>query len=64
MLCLSSLQEGGGSFQVTSSGSSGASVNINASTAGVNRSIQALAHRYCVECKGTFDELSKIIQVL
>ena len=33
------------------------------SGSGVNKAIQALAHRYCTECKGTFDELSKIIQV-
>ena len=41
-----------------SSTTSGSSANT-----GVNKAIQALAHRYCVECKGTFDELSKITQV-
>ncbi|XP_074621519.1 E3 ubiquitin-protein ligase UBR4-like isoform X3 [Acropora palmata] len=40
-----------------SSTTSGSSANT-----GVNKAIQALAHRYCVECKGTFDELSKITQ--
>ena len=29
---------------------------------GVNRGIQMLAHRYCVDCKQTYNELSKIIQ--
>jgi len=29
----------------------------------VNKAIQSLAHRYCVECKANFDDLSKIIQV-
>lgn len=29
----------------------------------VNRAIQLLAQRYCGECKSSFEELSKIIQV-
>ena len=29
----------------------------------VNKSIQQLAVKYCTECKSSFDELSKIIQV-
>ena len=42
----------------------GASASSSSSAnTGVNKAIQALAHRYCVECKGTFDELSKITQV-
>ena len=28
----------------------------------MNRGIQLLAHRYCVDCKQTYNELSKIIQ--
>ena len=34
-----------------------------AAAAGVNRGIQFVAQRYCVECKGIYQELSKIIQV-
>lgn len=45
---------------VSGSGTAGSSASANT---GVNKAIQALAHRYCVECKGTFDELSKITQV-
>ena len=30
----------------------------------VNKAIQMLAQKYCVECKTSFDELSKIIQVV
>ena len=30
----------------------------------VNKAIQQLAQRYCGDCKNSFDELSKIIQVL
>ena len=33
------------------------------SSGNVNRAIQQLAQKYCGECKVTFDELSKIIQV-
>lgn len=29
---------------------------------GVNTGIQLLAHRYCIDCKQTYNELSKIIQ--
>lgn len=29
----------------------------------VNRAIQLLAQRYCGDCKSSFDELSRIIQV-
>ena len=61
-----SCQDGhsGGAQTVASvvTGSSSASSGSSANT-GVNKAIQALAHRYCVECKGTFDELSKITQV-
>lgn len=39
------------------------SASSSSANTGVNKAIQALAHRYCVECKGTFDELSKITQV-
>ncbi|KAI1305185.1 E3 ubiquitin-protein ligase UBR4 [Halotydeus destructor] len=28
----------------------------------VNRAIQQIAHKYCYECKGAFDELSKMMQ--
>ena len=28
----------------------------------MNRGIQLLAHRYCIDCKQTYNELSKIIQ--
>ena len=28
----------------------------------MNRGIQMLAHRYCIDCKQTYNELSKIIQ--
>ncbi|XP_033643062.1 E3 ubiquitin-protein ligase UBR4-like [Asterias rubens] len=34
----------------------------SSSSANVNKTIQQLAQRYCGDCKGTFDELSKIIQ--
>ena len=44
---------------VTSSGSN----SNNAGASNVNKAIQQLAHRYCVDSKSTFDELSKIIQV-
>ena len=39
------------------------SVSGNAGSQAVNKSIQAVAQRYCVDCKGNFDELSKITQV-
>ena len=39
------------------SGSSGGGVSS------VNKAIQQLAQRYCGDCKNSFDELSKIIQV-
>ncbi|CAB3995920.1 E3 ubiquitin- ligase UBR4 [Paramuricea clavata] len=38
------------------------SVSGNAGGQTVNKSIQAVAQRYCVDCKGNFDELSKITQ--
>ena len=61
------LQDGtcaAGSMQTVASLVSGSSAASSASAnTGVNKAIQALAHRYCVECKGTFDELSKITQV-
>lgn len=40
-----------------------ATSSANAGSHAVNRSIQAVAQRYCVDCKGNFDELSKITQV-
>lgn len=46
-------------------GSSGNGPNyapLGSSTSNVNRAIQQVAHKYCVECKNSFDELSKIIQ--
>ena len=33
-------------------------------SAHVNRSIYQLAQRYCGDCRNTFDELSKLVQVL
>lgn len=58
-------QEGtSGTTQTLASVVSGSSSSSSSSAnTGVNKAIQALAHRYCVECKGTFDELSKITQV-
>lgn len=53
-----------GSTQTVASTVAGSSASSSSSAnTGVNKAIQALAHRYCVECKGTFDELSKITQV-
>ena len=40
---------------------SGGSANVPSSN--VNKAIQSLALKYCSECKSSFDELSKIIQV-
>lgn len=42
----------------------GADENSNAALSGVqiNRVIQTLAQKYCVESKGYFEDLSKIIQ--
>lgn len=37
--------------------------NIMAGSSFVNRTIQQLAQKYCGECKGSFDSLSKLIQV-
>lgn len=39
----------------------GGSANVPSSN--VNKAIQSLALKYCSECKSSFDELSKIIQV-
>ena len=36
--------------------------NVLPSTSHVNQYIQALAHKYCGDCKSSFEELSKIIQ--
>ncbi|XP_031553032.1 E3 ubiquitin-protein ligase UBR4-like isoform X2 [Actinia tenebrosa] len=47
--------------QASSTYSSTVQSNTN-STSTVNKAIQSLAYRYCVECKASFDELSKIIQ--
>lgn len=46
---------GGGSSSNAGSGGS--------SSAMVNRAIQLLAQRYCTDCKASFDDLSRIIQV-
>lgn len=42
---------------------SGAGGGLGASSANVNRYIQQLAQEYSGDCKTSFDELSKIIQV-
>lgn len=36
--------------------------NTSFSGAQINRVIQTLAHKYCVDSKGHFEDLSKIIQ--
>lgn len=41
----------------------GAGAGLGTSTANVNRYIQQLAQEYSGDCKTSFDELSKIIQV-
>ncbi|KAL5011609.1 hypothetical protein ScPMuIL_010160, partial [Solemya velum] len=41
---------------------SGGSTGSGVPGSSVNRAIQQLAHKYCLECKSAFDELSKIIQ--
>lgn len=41
----------------------GAGAGLGSSTASVNRYIQQLAQEYSGDCKTSFDELSKIIQV-
>lgn len=41
----------------------GAGAGLGASSANVNRYIQQLAQEYSGDCKTSFDELSKIIQV-
>lgn len=42
---------------------SGAGAGLGTSSANVNRYIQQLAQEYSGDCKTSFDELSKIIQV-
>lgn len=42
---------------------SSAVTGISSTAASVNRYIQQLAQEYCGDCKTSFDELSKIIQV-
>ncbi|XP_023801299.1 E3 ubiquitin-protein ligase UBR4-like [Cyanistes caeruleus] len=42
---------------------SGSSGGISSTSASVNRYILQLAQEYCGDCKNSFDELSKIIQV-
>lgn len=37
-------------------------IQVSTGNTQVNRAIQLLAHRYCGECKTSFEELSKIIQ--
>lgn len=41
----------------------GAGAGLGASSANVNRYIQQLAQEYSGDCKTSFDDLSKIIQV-
>lgn len=41
----------------------GAGAGLGTSSANVNRYIQQLAQEYSGDCKTSFDELSKIIQV-
>lgn len=43
---------------------SGASGGLSSTSASVNRYILQLAQEYCGDCKNSFDELSKIIQVI
>lgn len=42
---------------------SGTAGGISSTSASVNRYILQLAQEYCGDCKSSFDELSKIIQV-
>lgn len=42
---------------------SGTAGGISSTSASVNRYILQLAQEYCGDCKNSFDELSKIIQV-
>ena len=49
-----------GPGSVTSSAPTG----ITSSLGSINKSLQQLALKYCGECKNSFDELSKIIQVM
>ena len=39
------------------------SAGANSTNAMVNRAIQLLAQRYCTDCKTSFEDLSRIIQV-
>lgn len=43
---------------------SGGSGGLSSTSASVNRYILQLAQEYCGDCKNSFDELSKIIQVI
>ncbi|KAL1138884.1 hypothetical protein AAG570_008946, partial [Ranatra chinensis] len=47
----------------TGNSSTGTGSSTVVSTAMVNRAIQLLAQRYCTDCKSSFEELSRIIQV-
>ena len=38
-------------------------VSSGGGVSSVNKAIQQLAQKYCGDCKNSFDELSKIIQV-
>lgn len=50
-------------FPSTNSGCAGSNyASVSGSSSNVNRTIQQVAHKYCVECKSSFIELSKIIQ--
>lgn len=50
-------------FHDFSQDDTGAGAGLGTSTACVNRYIQQLAQEYSGDCKTSFDELSKIIQV-
>lgn len=50
-------------FHDSSQDDTGAGAGLGTSTASVNRYIQQLAQEYSGDCKTSFDELSKIIQV-
>lgn len=39
------------------------SASANSTNTMVNRAIQLLAQRYCTDCKTSFEDLSRIIQV-
>lgn len=51
------------SFPLGLQDDSGSAGGISSTSASVNRYILQLAQEYCGDCKNSFDELSKIIQV-